>query len=88
MPCYSSAPKPLFSVALPLPVTVDPAMKEDFRDENKSGDDFIDRVYRPSYIGQIDCQNNPSILGSWYLWLTLVAAAAMQAGGLKPLSIA
>jgi hypothetical protein len=40
----------LFSVALPLPVTVDPAMKEDFRDENKSGDDFIDRVYRPSYI--------------------------------------
>jgi ubiquinone/menaquinone biosynthesis C-methylase UbiE len=30
--------------------TVDPAMKEDFRDENKSGDDFIDRVYRPGYI--------------------------------------
>jgi hypothetical protein len=33
-----------------IETTVDPAMKEDFRDENKSGDDFIDRVYRPSYI--------------------------------------
>jgi ubiquinone/menaquinone biosynthesis C-methylase UbiE len=30
--------------------TVDPAMKEDIRDENKSGDSFIDRVYRPGYI--------------------------------------
>jgi ubiquinone/menaquinone biosynthesis C-methylase UbiE len=30
--------------------SVDPAMKEDFRDENKSGDGFIDRVYRPGYI--------------------------------------
>jgi hypothetical protein len=25
-------------------------MKEDFRDENKSGENFIDRVYRPGYI--------------------------------------
>jgi ubiquinone/menaquinone biosynthesis C-methylase UbiE len=33
--------------------TVDPAMKEDFRDENKSGDDFIDRVYRPGYIEKL-----------------------------------
>jgi len=28
-------------------------MKEDFRDENKSGDNFIDRVYRPGYMEKI-----------------------------------
>jgi ubiquinone/menaquinone biosynthesis C-methylase UbiE len=33
-----------------IETTVDPRMKEDFRDENKSGENFIDRVYRPGYI--------------------------------------
>lgn len=30
--------------------TVQPSLQVDFRDENKSGDEFIDRVYRPAFI--------------------------------------